>query len=36
MRSKRIAVTRYGGPETFQVIEEECPNPEPGEVRVRA
>jgi NADPH2:quinone reductase len=28
-------VTRYGGPEELQVIEEECPEPKSGEVRVR-
>jgi NADPH2:quinone reductase len=31
----RIIVTRYGGPETLQVIEEECPQPTPGQVRVK-
>ena len=35
MRHKRIIVTRYGGPDTLQVIEEECPQPQPGEVRVQ-
>ncbi len=35
MKHTRIIVTRYGGPETLQVVEEECPEPKPGEVRVK-
>ncbi|MEW5922837.1 MAG: medium chain dehydrogenase/reductase family protein [Candidatus Zixiibacteriota bacterium] len=35
MRPTRIIVTHYGGPETLQVIEEDCPEPKNGEVRVR-
>ena len=35
MRHTRIVVTRYGGPEVIQVVEEECPEPKNGEVRVR-
>ncbi len=35
MRNTRIIVTHYGGPEALQVIEEECPEPTPGEVRVK-
>jgi NADPH2:quinone reductase len=35
MRHKRVVVTRYGGPEVLQLIEEECPEPRTGEVRVR-
>jgi NADPH2:quinone reductase len=35
MRQTRIIVTHYGGPEALQVVEEECPAPKPGEVRVR-
>src|SRR5215510_5643887 len=31
----RIAVSHYGGPEELQVLEEECPEPKRGEVRVR-
>src|SRR5690349_17873938 len=31
----RIVVTRYGGPDALQVVEEEAPEPKPGEVRVR-
>jgi NADPH:quinone reductase len=32
----RIIVTHYGGPEALQMLEEECPEPKDGEVRVRA
>ena len=35
MKHTRIIVTRYGGPEALQVLEEECPEPKDGEVRVR-
>jgi NADPH2:quinone reductase len=35
MRHTRIIVTRYGGPDELRVIEEECPEPKDGEVRVR-
>ena len=35
MRYTRIIVTHYGGPDALQVIEEECPEPKAGEVRVR-
>src|SRR5262245_53066458 len=35
MRHTRIIVTHYGGPEELQVVEEECPEPQEGEVRVR-
>jgi NADPH2:quinone reductase len=35
MRHTRIIVTRYGGPDALQVLEEECPEPKDGEVRVR-
>jgi NADPH:quinone reductase-like Zn-dependent oxidoreductase len=31
----RVVVTKHGGPEVLQVIEEEIPEPQPGEVRVR-
>ena len=34
MRHTRIIVTRYGGPDALQVIEEERPEPKQGEVRV--
>ena len=35
MRHTRIIVTRYGGPEELRAVEEECPEPKAGEVRVR-
>ena len=35
MRHTRIIVTHYGGPDTLRVVEEECPEPKAGEVRVR-
>ena len=35
MRHTRIIVAHYGGPDALQVIEEECPPPQPGEVRVK-
>jgi NADPH:quinone reductase-like Zn-dependent oxidoreductase len=35
MRHTRIVVTHYGGPEALQVVEEDCPEPKSGEVRVR-
>jgi NADPH:quinone reductase-like Zn-dependent oxidoreductase len=35
MKHKRIVVTRYGGSDALQVIEEECPEPKRGEVRVK-
>jgi NADPH2:quinone reductase len=35
VRHTRIIVTHYGGPDALQVIEEECPQPQRGEVRVR-
>src|SRR5512132_1532768 len=35
MRHTRIIVTHYGGPEELRVVEEECPEPKDGEVRVR-
>jgi NADPH2:quinone reductase len=35
MKHMRIIVTRYGGPDALQVLEEECPEPKQGEVRVR-
>jgi NADPH2:quinone reductase len=34
VRHTRIVVTHYGGPDALQVIEEECPEPKAGEVRV--
>ena len=35
MKHARIIVTHYGGPDALQVLEEECPEPKRGEVRVR-
>jgi NADPH2:quinone reductase len=35
MKNARIIVTRYGGPDALQVVEEACPEPKHGEVRVR-
>jgi NADPH2:quinone reductase len=35
MRHTRIIVTHYGGPQELRVVEEECPEPKAGEVRVR-
>lgn len=35
MKHTRIIVTHYGGPDALQVLEEECPEPKAGEVRVR-
>ena len=35
MKHTRIIVTHYGGPDALQVLEEECPQPKDGEVRVR-
>ncbi len=35
MRHMRVIVTHYGGPDALRVVEEECPEPKNGEVRVR-
>jgi len=35
MKHTRIIVTHYGGPDALQVVEEDCPEPKAGEVRVR-
>ena len=35
MKHKRILVTQYGGPDVLHVIEEECPKPHRGQVRVK-
>ena len=35
MRQARIIVTHYGGPDALRVVEEECPEPKSGEVRVK-
>jgi NADPH:quinone reductase len=34
-RMKRVIVDHYGGPEVLRVVEEDVPQPGPGEVRVR-
>jgi len=35
VKHTRIIVTHYGGPDALQLVEEECPEPKDGEVRVR-
>ena len=35
MKHTRIIVSHYGGPDALRVLEEDCPEPKPGEVRVR-
>jgi NADPH2:quinone reductase len=35
VKHTRIIVTHYGGPDALQVLEEECPEPKQGEVRVK-
>jgi NADPH2:quinone reductase len=35
MKHTRVVVTHYGGPEVLRVVEEECPEPKAGEVRVK-
>src|SRR5436305_11987435 len=35
VKHTRIIVSRYGGPDALRVVEEECPEPKKGEVRVR-
>jgi NADPH2:quinone reductase len=35
MKHSRIIVTHYGGFDALQVVQEECPEPKEGEVRVR-
>ena len=35
MKHKRIVVSRYGGPDVLRLLDEECPEPKRGEVRVR-
>jgi NADPH:quinone reductase-like Zn-dependent oxidoreductase len=35
VKHQRIVVRQYGGPEELQVIEEPCPEPKRGEVRIR-
>jgi NADPH2:quinone reductase len=35
LRHTRVVVTHYGGPDALRLVEEECPEPQNGEVRVR-
>src|SRR5215472_14344455 len=35
VKHTRVIVTHYGGPDVLQVVEEECPEPKAGEVRVK-
>jgi len=35
VRQTRIVVFHYGGPDQLRLVEEDCPEPGPGEVRVR-
>src|SRR5215470_9505513 len=35
IKYKHIVVTHYGGPDELRVVEEDCPEPKKGEVRVR-
>jgi NADPH:quinone reductase len=35
VRHTRIVVTRYGGPEAIQVLEEDRPEPKDGEARIK-
>ena len=35
VKHTRIIVAHYGGPDALQVLEEECPEPKDGEVRLR-
>ena len=35
VKHRRIIVTHYGGPDELRVVEEECPEPKDGEVRVK-
>ena len=35
VKHTRVVVTHYGGPDALQVLEEECPEPQDDEARVR-
>ena len=35
MKYRRVVIFHYGGPDALQIVEEECPEPKPGGVRVR-
>src|SRR2546425_9862643 len=34
-RMKRVVIAQFGGPEVLKVVEDDIPQPGPGEVRVR-
>ena len=34
-RMKRVVIAQFGGPEVLKVVEDDTPQPAPGEVRVR-
>ena len=35
MKYRRVVVTRHGGPDVLRTVEEDLPEPKPGEVRVK-
>jgi NADPH2:quinone reductase len=35
MKHRRVVVTRHGGPDVLQIVEEDIPEPQTGEVRVK-
>ncbi len=35
MKHHRVVVTRHGGPDVLQMVEEDLPEPQAGEVRVK-
>jgi NADPH:quinone reductase-like Zn-dependent oxidoreductase len=35
MKYRRVVVSRHGGPDVLQMVEEDCPEPQPGEARVK-
>ena len=35
LKHTRVIVTHYGGPDVLQAVQEKCPDPKDGEVRVR-
>jgi len=35
MKHNRVVVSRHGGPDVLQVVEEDRPEPQPGEIRVK-
>ncbi|MFC1543756.1 medium chain dehydrogenase/reductase family protein [Gemmatimonadota bacterium] len=35
MKYRRVVVSRHGGPDVLQVVEEDLPEPQPGEIRVK-